>query len=64
MGKKTVATSTEKASDFMYFCPDGTKVPIDSTTQPCTWAARPWQGYMTNTKVHDVDALQKVKLIL
>ncbi|KAF7995583.1 hypothetical protein HCN44_006690 [Aphidius gifuensis] len=59
IGKTTVSPSVEKASDYMYFCPDGTKVPIDATTKPCTWAARPWQGYMANGQVKDVDAVQK-----
>ncbi|XP_058797852.1 transferrin [Phymastichus coffea] len=48
-----------KASDYRYFCPDGTKVPIDEKTQPCTWAARPWQGYMSNGGVADIDAVQR-----
>lgn len=28
-------------------CPDGSTVPV-TDSQPCTWAARPWQGYITN----------------
>ncbi|KAF7987141.1 hypothetical protein HCN44_001796 [Aphidius gifuensis] len=61
IGKTTVSPSVEKASDYMYFCPDGTKISIDATTKPCTWAARPWQGYMANGQIKDVDAVQKVK---
>ncbi|KAJ8681899.1 hypothetical protein QAD02_017691, partial [Eretmocerus hayati] len=44
-------------SDYRYLCPDGTKQPIDG--KPCTWAARPWQGYMSNGGVIDIDAVQK-----
>jgi hypothetical protein len=46
--------------NYRYLCPDGTKVTIDEKTKPCTWAARPWQGYMTNGGVADIDAVQKV----
>ncbi|XP_017889862.1 transferrin [Ceratina calcarata] len=59
VGVSPAVPSTENPADFRYFCPDGTKVPIDATTKPCTWAARPWQGYMTNEAVKDVEAVQK-----
>ncbi|XP_031787919.1 transferrin [Nasonia vitripennis] len=48
-----------KPSEYRYFCPDGTKLPIDEKTKPCTWADRPWQGYMSNGGVADIDAVQK-----
>lgn len=35
--------------DYAYLCPDSTKRPI--TGPPCTWAARPWQGYMANSEI-------------
>lgn len=39
-------------------CPDGTRVPITDT--PCRWAARPWQGFLTNADiVKSVDELRK-----
>ncbi|KAF5286393.1 hypothetical protein FQA39_LY16313 [Lamprigera yunnana] len=41
--------SDEKPEDYAYLCPDGSRVPIDGPV--CRWAARPWQGYMTNTGV-------------
>lgn len=41
--------SNEKTEDYAYLCPDGSRVPV--TGPPCRWAARPWQGYMTNTAV-------------
>ena len=58
----TMAPTPSKVNpaDYRYLCPDGTKVAIDEKTKPCTWAARPWQGYMTNGGVADVDAVQKV----
>lgn len=31
-------------------CEDGTRRAL--TTTPCSWAARPWQGYMANTEVN------------
>ncbi|XP_011497419.1 PREDICTED: transferrin [Ceratosolen solmsi marchali] len=58
----TATTATTIKADprnYRYLCPDGTKVPIDERTKPCTWAARPWQGYMTNGGVADIDAVQK-----
>ncbi|OAD51936.1 Transferrin [Eufriesea mexicana] len=53
VGVSRAIPTTENPADFRYFCPDGSKVPIDSNTKPCTWAARPWQGYMTNKDVKD-----------
>ncbi|XP_076250329.1 transferrin 1 [Rhynchophorus ferrugineus] len=50
--------TNEDPSQFAYLCPDGTKVPVTET--PCTWAARPWQGYMTNAAVaKSVDDLRR-----
>ncbi|XP_076759575.1 transferrin 1 [Xylocopa sonorina] len=59
VGVSPAVPTTENPADYRYFCPDGSKVPIDATTKPCTWAARPWQGYMTNGGVGDVQAVQK-----
>ncbi|XP_076165730.1 transferrin 1 [Ptiloglossa arizonensis] len=59
VGVSPAVPTNENPTDFRYFCPDGTKVPIDENTKPCTWAARPWQGYMTNGAVNNVQALQK-----
>uniref|UniRef100_A0AB38ZEE4 Transferrin n=1 Tax=Ectomocoris sp. TaxID=3104572 RepID=A0AB38ZEE4_9HEMI len=33
-------------SKYSYLCPDGSKKPV--TGPPCTWAARPWQGFIAN----------------
>lgn len=63
VGVTPAVPTKEDPSNFNYFCPDGTKVPIDATTKPCTWAARPWQGYMTNGQVKNVDAVQKVNIV-
>lgn len=48
VGVTTSKPTKENSDNFAYLCPDGTKVPVTSDT-PCTWAARPWQGYMMNT---------------
>ncbi|KAF7383892.1 hypothetical protein HZH68_014649 [Vespula germanica] len=59
-GSVTSAVPTnEHPSNFRYFCPDGTKVPINADTKPCTWAARPWQRYMANDGVNNIEAVQK-----
>lgn len=36
-------------SDYEYLCEDGTRRAV--TDKPCSWAARPWQGYMGNLGV-------------
>lgn len=62
VGVTPAVPTSENPADFRYFCPDGSKVPIDANTKPCTWAARPWQGYMTNgaeTQAGNVGALQQ-----
>ncbi|KAK9308875.1 hypothetical protein QLX08_001288 [Tetragonisca angustula] len=59
VGVSPAVPTAENPADFRYFCPDGSKIPIDANTKPCTWAARPWQGYMTNDQISDVEAVQK-----
>lgn len=59
VGVSPAVPTAENPADFRYFCPDGSKVPIDANTKPCTWAARPWQGYMTNGAAGNVQAMQK-----
>lgn len=59
VGVTPAVPTSENPADFRYFCPDGSKVPIDAHTKPCTWAARPWQGYMTNgDDVNNAEAIQ------
>lgn len=58
VGVTPAQPSDENPDDFAYLCPDGTRVPIRE--KPCTWAARPWQGYMTNAEVvKTVDELRR-----
>lgn len=59
VGVMPAVPTTENPADYRYFCPDGSKVPIDANTKPCTWAARPWQGYMVNNGVQEVKEMQK-----
>ncbi|KAL2743774.1 transferrin-like [Vespula maculifrons] len=59
VGVTPAVPTNEDPSNFRYFCPDGTKVPINADTKPCTWAARPWQGYMANDGVNNIEAVQK-----
>ncbi|XP_055712352.1 transferrin [Phlebotomus papatasi] len=40
------ATGTANANDYEYLCEDGSRRPV--TGRACTWAQRPWQGYMAN----------------
>lgn len=39
-----------RAQDFVYLCEDGTTRPI--TGPACSWAQRPWQGYMGNGDIN------------
>ncbi|KAJ6639558.1 Transferrin [Pseudolycoriella hygida] len=34
------------ADDYEYLCEDGSRRPVTGT--PCSWAKRPWQGFMSN----------------
>ncbi|XP_031622773.1 transferrin [Contarinia nasturtii] len=36
-------------NDYEYLCEDGTRRAV--TDKPCSWAARPWQGYMSNSDI-------------
>lgn len=49
VGTTPAEQSTEDSSQFVYFCPDGSKIPV--TEKPCRWAARPWQGFIGS---HDI----------
>lgn len=58
VGTTPASPSNENPDEYAYLCPDGTKVPV--TGPPCRWAARPWQGYMTNADVvKSVDDLRR-----
>lgn len=58
VGNTPVKPTKENPENYSYLCPDGTKVPV--TGPPCRWAARPWQGYMTNAAiVKTADELRK-----
>jgi len=46
--------------DYEYLCEDGTRQPI-TNDRPCSWAQRPWQGYMSNADlITKKDALQPI----
>ncbi|XP_073831832.1 uncharacterized protein [Musca autumnalis] len=45
-------TAEGQASDFEYLCEDGSRRPL--TGPACSWAQRPWTGYISNT-----DAVQE-----
>nr|BAQ94504.1 transferrin [Nephotettix cincticeps] len=45
-GSQPAAKSDHKPEDYAYLCPDASKKPV--TGPPCSWAARPWQGYLTS----------------
>lgn len=49
VGVTPAQPSDENPDDYVYLCPDASRVPIRE--KPCTWAARPWQGYMANADV-------------
>lgn len=37
-------------ADYEYLCEDGSRKPVTGTA--CTWAQRPWQGYMGNGDIN------------
>ncbi|XP_060801389.1 transferrin [Amyelois transitella] len=42
--------SPEDPTNFRYLCVDGSKVPVGDKN-PCSWAARPWQGLLGHNDV-------------
>lgn len=46
------AKTTAQANpvDYEYLCEDGTRKSV--TGKACTWAQRPWQGYMGNSDIN------------
>ncbi|XP_030379051.1 transferrin [Scaptodrosophila lebanonensis] len=48
------------AADFEYLCEDGTRRPI--TNPACSWAQRPWSGYISNEQaVHGAQELKQLQ---
>lgn len=45
-GKPTQTVPQANPDDYEYLCEDGTRKPV--TGPACSWAQRPWQGYMGN----------------
>ncbi|XP_014287394.1 transferrin [Halyomorpha halys] len=56
-GTQPARQSEYNPADFAFLCPDATKRPI--TGPPCTWAARPWPGFMAST--HAVGELKELR---
>nr|QHB21602.1 venom transferrin 1 [Platymeris rhadamanthus] len=48
-GSQPAKQSEHDPKNYAYLCPDGTKKPV--TGAPCTWAARPWQGYVATKQL-------------
>ncbi|XP_067641456.1 transferrin [Eurosta solidaginis] len=48
-GLKPGTTAEGDPSEFEYLCEDGTRRPI--TGPACSWAQRPWSGYISNVDV-------------
>ncbi|KAF6198938.1 hypothetical protein GE061_006961 [Apolygus lucorum] len=48
-GSHPASSNENDPSKYSYLCPDASRVPI--TGPPCTWASRPWQGYMADSKM-------------
>jgi hypothetical protein len=47
VGANPPATAAEaNPEDYAYLCEDGSQKPV--TGKACSWAQRPWQGYMGN----------------
>lgn len=39
---KTTSRITTSPEGYSYLCPDGSTVPVNSTSSPCVWVAKPW----------------------
>ncbi|KAK4882805.1 hypothetical protein RN001_006124 [Aquatica leii] len=38
----TPGSAVANPNDYSYLCQDGTTVPVNSTSKPCVWVAKPW----------------------
>lgn len=43
------STALAPKEQYSFLCPDGKTVPLTET--PCTWAARPWPGFVANDRI-------------
>lgn len=48
--KPSQTVAQANPNDYEYLCEDGSRRPV--TGAACTWAQRPWQGYMGNSDVN------------
>lgn len=48
--KVSMTEAQANPDDYEYLCEDGSRRPVSG--QACTWAQRPWQGYMGNADVN------------
>lgn len=48
--KKSQTEAQANPDDYEYLCEDGSRKPV--TGPACSWAQRPWQGYMGNSDVN------------
>lgn len=56
-GQPSLMQPQANPEDYEYLCEDGSRRPV--TGPACSWAQRPWQGYMSNGDVNTrVSALQ------
>ncbi|KAM8721393.1 hypothetical protein ACLKA7_007289 [Drosophila subpalustris] len=59
-GNATAPPAEGKPEDFEYLCEDGSRLPI--TGQACSWAQRPWIGYISNEQaVHGAEKLHQLQ---
>ncbi|KAL4707591.1 hypothetical protein ACJJTC_001636 [Scirpophaga incertulas] len=49
VGNVPASTSSENPDNFAYLCADGSKVSVRN--DPCSWAARPWQGLLGHNDI-------------
>lgn len=48
--KVSLTEAQANPDDYEYLCEDGSRKPVTGTA--CTWAQRPWQGYMGNGDIN------------
>lgn len=47
-GSNDPVTPRPDIDNYEYLCEDGSRQPV-TNARPCSWAQRPWQGYMSNS---------------
>jgi len=52
--------SISSATEYSFLCPDGSTLPLN-TDAPCTWAGRPWKGFLVTNRLSTTATISDIQ---